>query len=94
MPKMKRRARGAPSSSATIVRRKFRIGNAKGGKSALQMSTEDLKEVLNSDTKKKFHSNARTVLRMRGVEINWPGKLDKQETLTDLAHVMQANSPA
>jgi len=94
MPKMKRRAKGARASSATVIRSKFRIGTRKGGKSALQMSSDDLKAVLNDTNKTKFHSNAISVLRMRGIEVNWPGKLAHTETLADLAHDMQADSAA
>jgi hypothetical protein len=94
MPKMKKRAKGAPASSAISVRRKFRIGNAKGGKSALQMSTEALKEVLNNDNKsmKKFHKNARNVLAQRGIRVDWHQGLVADNTVADNSD--QCDSPA
>ena len=46
---------------------KLRIGMRKSGKSAIAMSTADLQAVLESNDKRKWHDNARTVLKMRGV---------------------------
>ena len=94
MPKAKVRARGSKASSARSGRRKFRIGNAKGGKAAHLMSTDALKEVLNDVNKSNYHQNARSVLQLRGVPIVWPGQLAEQETLADLAQDMRADSPA
>ena len=47
-------------------RRKFRIGNRKGGTSALDMTTKDLLDVLSNPDKKKYHSKAVAVLKHRG----------------------------
>ncbi len=46
---------------------KLRIGTRKNGRSALTMSNAELNEVLKSDDKRKWHSNAMTVLKARGV---------------------------
>ena len=46
---------------------KLRIGTRKGGKSANAMSNEDLRAVLESKDKRKWHNNARVVLEARGV---------------------------
>ena len=51
------------------VKRKFRIGTREAGLSALQMTTEALKAVLDRADKKRYHSNARAVLAMRGVAV-------------------------
>jgi hypothetical protein len=48
------------------VRRKFRIGNRKTGRSALGMSTEELHKVLGNPDQRKYHGNARAVLKERG----------------------------
>ena len=48
------------------VQRKFRIGSRKGPTSALQMSTKDLKKVMEDSNKKRYHNKAAAVLRMRG----------------------------
>ena len=47
--------------------KKFRIGTRKNGVNAHTMSTAALKEVLCNKDKTKFHSNARTVLALRGI---------------------------
>jgi len=52
----------------SIPTTKLRIGNRKSGRSALLMTTAELKEVLEKDDYKKYHQKARTVLRQRGVE--------------------------
>jgi len=49
--------------------RKFRIGNRKGGLSAHVMSTAKLMDVATNPDMKGDHSNAMTVLRLRGVSI-------------------------
>ena len=46
---------------------KLRIGTRKGGKSAVAMSNDELKSVLESKDKRKWHHKARTVLASRGV---------------------------
>ncbi len=46
--------------------RKFRIGNRKGGVSALTMTTKDLLSVLATPEKSKYHDNAKAVLKYRG----------------------------
>ena len=47
--------------------RKFKIGNRSGGKPANMLSTADLQAVLDNADKKRYHKNARTVLKNRGV---------------------------
>ncbi len=47
--------------------KKFRIGTRKNGVAAHTMSTPALQEVLASKDKAKFHHNARTVLKLRGI---------------------------
>jgi predicted phage tail protein len=49
------------------IQRKFRIGTRKNGVSALGMTIEALKAVLEKADQKRYHSNARAVLAMRGV---------------------------
>lgn len=54
---------------AIIVKRptsKFRIGNRKGGKSALLMTNQQLMDVLKDPNKKRYHHKARAVLAARG----------------------------
>jgi len=48
---------------------KFRIGNRKGGQSALTMTIVALKDILAGTKNKRDHQNARTVLAMRGVGV-------------------------
>lgn len=48
---------------------KMRIGTRKSGQSAMAMSNDELKSVLESNDKTKWHPKARTVLALRGVEI-------------------------
>lgn len=50
---------------------KFRIGNAKGGLGGHSLSTERLEEILKDDNKKRWHNNARSVLRSRGVTVDF-----------------------
>jgi len=47
----------------------LRIGTRKGGTSAHRMTNEALLAVLTSKSQSKGHSNARTVLTLRGVSI-------------------------
>jgi len=54
---------------------KFRIGTRKGGKAASLMTNDELKGVINDKNRKRYHSNAATVLTNRGVEVVWPKKL-------------------
>jgi hypothetical protein len=67
MPKLRIRAKGARRSSARNVQRKFLVGTRKGGVSALQMSTEALKTALIDPNKKRYISNIRAALKMRGI---------------------------
>lgn len=53
----------------TILPHKFRIGTRKGGTSAVTMSTAELKTVLETSGKGRWHQNARTVLATRGVTV-------------------------
>jgi hypothetical protein len=48
------------------VKRKFRIGNRKGGVSALTMSTKALLVILSDESKAKYHNNAAAALMYRG----------------------------
>lgn len=76
MPKNISRVKTA--NGAVVMKRpcsKFRIGSRKGGKSALLMTSDELKDVLNDQSKKRYHAKAVAVLRMRGVEVEWPRKL-------------------
>lgn len=45
---------------------KLRIGTRKAGKSALAMSNDELKAVLESKDKRKWHHRAQVVLAQRG----------------------------
>jgi len=45
---------------------RLRIGTRKSGKSAISMSNDDLRSVLESANQRKWHQNARTVLAARG----------------------------
>lgn len=47
--------------------RKFRIGPRKGGKSAHQMTNEELQKVAETHSSGKSRANARAVLAKRGV---------------------------
>ena len=47
-------------------RRKFRVGNRKGGVSALSMKTSELLKVLADEGKAKYHNNVVAVLKHRG----------------------------
>ena len=47
--------------------RKFRIGNAKGGRSAHSMSNEELLNILDDSNKKRYRNNAKRVLALRGL---------------------------
>ena len=71
MPKGRKVIKTANSVKKVNVKRKLRIGTRKSGTAANMMSTEALKEVLNTDSKSKWHKNARTVLSQRGVKIDW-----------------------
>lgn len=85
------------ASGATVKRRpyhKFRIGTRKSGKSALMMSNDELKDVLNDKNKKRYHSKAAQVLKARGIEVEWPKKLVKQASLEDVAEEMRGNTAA
>lgn len=50
---------------------KFRIGNAKGGVGGHSLSTEQLKEVLTNENKKRWHNNAIKVLQSRGITLDF-----------------------
>jgi len=49
------------------VQRKFRIGTRKAGKPAHEMTTDDLKAVLERESDKRYHNKVRAVLALRGV---------------------------
>jgi len=49
---------------------KFRVGTRSSGVAAHTMSTADLKAVLDSKDKAKYHKNARAVLSLRGVDLS------------------------
>ena len=69
MPKLRKRDKGAPKSSAKVIRRKFRVGTRESGVSALQMSTEDLKKTFTDPNKKRYRHKVKAVLEMRGVTV-------------------------
>ena len=48
---------------------RLRIGNRKSGRSALQMTNEELIKVLTDKNKTKYKTKAMTVLNKRGVDI-------------------------
>ncbi len=52
-------------------RTKLRIGTRKTGKSALHMSSDDLKAVVNNIDMKRYHDKARMVLAKRGIQVDW-----------------------
>jgi hypothetical protein len=41
------------------------------------MSSDELKDVINTKDKARYHAKAFAVLRSRGIAINWPGQLAK-----------------
>ena len=55
--------------TGTSLSSKFRIGHAKSGVAGHGLSTAVLLEVLEDSNKKKYRTNARSVLNARGVEI-------------------------
>jgi len=67
MPKLRKREKGQPRSSALNVQRKLRVGTRKGGVSAIQMTTEALKDALIDPNKKRWINNIKAVLKMRGI---------------------------
>ena len=69
MPKGRRVVKTGNSVHKFNVRRKFRIGTRKSGQSALQMTTEALKAVLERTDQKRYHEKASAVLAMRGVAV-------------------------
>jgi hypothetical protein len=69
MPKLRKRVTKGQVVKKENVKRKFRIGNRKGGLAAEQMTTEALIKVLADDNKRKFHKNAAIVLRTRPINI-------------------------
>lgn len=79
MPK-NRKVSKSPTGAVTKSRpqHKLRIGNRKSGVSALSMTTDTLKNVLNSNDKSRYHKNARTVLALRGIEVDWHNPLTKK----------------
>jgi len=69
MPKRVRARKVDNRIIRTNLPHKFRIGTRKSGTSAVTMSTEDLKTVLETAGKGRWHQNARTVLATRGVTV-------------------------
>ena len=70
------------SATGAITKRrpphKFRIGTRKSGKSAVLMSDDELKEIVNDNSKSRYHKKAVDVLRNRGIEVDWPKPLVKE----------------
>lgn len=69
MPKQRKIVVKGQVKKKQNVKRKFRIGNRKGGVAAEQMSTQDLIAVLANESKRKYHKNAAAVLRTRPINI-------------------------
>ena len=70
MPKKRvsRKTRGGHRVKGDSIRRKFRIGNRKTGKSAHDVSTSELLEIAEKGDRNKDRAMARKVLQLRGVE--------------------------
>lgn len=66
MPKMKTKPKDATVSAKRNIKRKFRIGNCKGGKSAHGMKDADLVAAYNHVDKTKYKTKIMAVLRSRG----------------------------
>ena len=64
---------------------KFRIGNRKTTKPGHMMTTEALKEALDNTNLKKQRNKIVSVLRSRGVEVDWPAKLVEEAAEVELA---------
>lgn len=84
MPKNLKAVKAQGGTKKFKVPSKFRIGNRKSSKVAHGMSTDALKEALNNTNHKKDKNKIVTVLRSRGVEIDWPRKLVADNVSNDL----------
>lgn len=69
MPKSRRVVKNANAIHKYNVLRKFRVGTRKDGTSALRMTTDVLKAILEKADMRKYHQNVKTVLAMRGLTI-------------------------
>ncbi len=84
----KNRTRTKSSTGAIIHSRpcsKFRIGTRKSGKSALLMSTDELRAVLADGTKRRYFAKVIAVLKMRGINVELPAKIRKENPMQALA---------
>lgn len=66
MPKNRKAVKISQAMILINEPRKFRVGGRKGGKSAHTMSSNELYGILKNVDRKRDHSNASAVLRLRG----------------------------
>lgn len=67
MPKNRKVIKTQTTIKKVNVKNKLRIGTRKTGTTACGMTNQKLREVLKDDNKRKWHQNARVVLKQRGL---------------------------